>query len=196
MDLLSHLFLPLIPIYLVRRELIATPWLLGIAGFGLLSDFDKFLGMPGVLHSLLTLVPISLALLGVESWLRDELRLSPVIVAFLASHLLLDLLDGGPVPLLFPLVETGIGLQYPARTVFDGSFGVRIDGPLVTLRTAAPRPDNDTYGFITGGGVASMLLFGIVYLTDRWRWWRRSSGATRTASVGPKRSEEPSDDRG
>lgn len=195
MDFLSHLFLPLTAIYVVRREWFDAPWLIGVAGFGLLSDFDKFLGMPGLLHSLVTLVPICLAIVGVETWLRDEFRFSPVIVAFIGSHLLLDFLDGGPVPLLFPLVETGIGLQYPAQTVFDGAFGLRFDGPLVTLRTAAPRPDNVTYGFINGGGVASMLLFGVVYLSDRWHCWRRPpSRASKTAALGPYRSEEPTDD--
>lgn len=195
MDFLSHLFLPLTAVYVVRRDLFTSSWMVGIAGFGLLSDFDKFLGMPGVLHSLVTLGPIALAILGLEYWVRGQLRVSPVIGALLVSHLLLDFIDGGPVPLLFPLIETGIGVQYPAQTVFAGPLGVYLDGPLVALRTAAPRPDSNRYGFITGEGVASMLLFGIVYASDRWHMWRRpSSGTTSTGSRAPRRSDDPSAD--
>lgn len=179
MDFLSHLFIPLTAVYIVRRELFDSPWLLGLAGFGLLSDFDKFLRIPGLLHSLVTLVPICLAILGLEYWLRGELRFSPAIVALIGSHLVLDFVDGGPVPFLFPLIESGVGLQYPAQTVFDGPLGLRFEGPLVSLRTSAPRPTNNTYGFIQGGGVASMLLFGIVYISERW--YGRSGPPTRTS---------------
>lgn len=193
MDFLSHLFLPLTAVYVVRREWFDTPWLLGVAGFGLLSDFDKFLGMPGLLHSLITLVPICLAILAVEHWIRGDLHYSPVIVALVGSHLVLDVLDGGPVPFAFPLIETGIGLQYPARTVFgSGWFGVSIDGPLVALRTSVPRPGNRTYGFIQGAGIASMLLFGLVFASDRWRRWRGSLHRTSSAvSTGQDQTNEP-----
>lgn len=193
MDFLSHLFLPLTAVYVARREVFDSPWLLGLAGFGLVPDFDKFLGMPGLLHSLVTLVPLCLGVVGIEYWLRGKLTLSPVIVALVGSHLVLDFVDGGPVPLLFPLLETGLGLQYPARTVFgQGVFGLHIEGPLASLRTVAPRPENNTYGFIQGAGVASMVLFVIVYSSDRWhaRGVQPSASAPTTDA---DRREEPSD---
>jgi len=169
MDFLSHLFLPLTAVYVTRPTVFESPWLLALAGFGLLSDFDKFLRMPGLLHSLVTIGPICLAVVGTEYRLRGDLRSSPVIVVLIISHLVLDFVDGGPVPLLFPLVETGIGLRYPVQTVFgEGVFGLRFVGPLATVQTTAPQAGNNTYGFITGAGVASLLLFGLVYLTDRW----------------------------
>jgi len=173
MDFLSHLALPLIVAYVVYPAAFPTPAHLGLAGFGLLSDFDKFLGVPGLLHSLITLVPLCLALLGVERVVRGRLRLTPVIVAFIGSHLVLDLLDGGPVPLLFPLIETGIGLQYPVRTVFgNGPFGLAFEGPLIALQTATPRPGHNTYGFIQGSGVASLLAFLCIVVGDRgWKAW-------------------------
>lgn len=165
MDLLTHLFLPLTAVYVLREELFGSPLALSIAGFGLLADFDKFLGRPGLLHSLVTLVPISLAILVGEYHHRGRLEWAPIVVALIGSHLVLDLLDGGPAPLLYPLVETGIGLQYPVRTVFgEGLLGVTWEGPLVTLRTVAPRPGHNTYGFVEGSGVASALLFATVYL--------------------------------
>ncbi|WP_254538270.1 metal-dependent hydrolase [Halomarina litorea] len=169
MDALTHLFLPMTAVYVLRTDLFAdAPWLLGLAGFGLLPDFDKFLGVPGLLHSLVTLVPVGLAVLGVEYALRRDLVVGPVVVALVFSHLVLDVVDGGPVPLLFPFVEGGLGLEYPVRTVFgEGPLGVSFEGPLVTLREATPRPGFNTYGFLGGAGVSSALLFLTVYLGDR-----------------------------
>lgn len=167
MDAISHVFLPLTVAYVLRRELFASPDRLFLAGFGLLSDLDKLLGMPGLLHSLVALVPLSAALLAAEWLHRRELTWSPLVVAFIASHLVLDFVDGGPVPLLYPVVETGIGLEYPARSVFGtGPLGVAIEGPLATMRVRAPRAGFNTYGFVDGAGVASALVFAAIY-----RWW-------------------------
>lgn len=165
MDALTHVFLPLLVAYVLRQELFDSPELLLLGGFGLLPDFDKFLGVPGLLHSLVTLVPISLAVLAAERWYRGEFAYGPVIVALIGSHLVLDFVDGGPVPLLFPFVESGVGLQYPARTVFgQGPLGIAIEGPVATVRVAAPRPGFNAYGFIRGAGVASLLAFLAVYV--------------------------------
>lgn len=174
MDFLTHVFLPLTVAYALRTAFFDTaPERLALAGFGLLSDFDKFLGQPGLLHSLVTLVPLTLAALGTERAVRGELVVTPLLVAFVWSHLLLDFVDGGPVPLLYPFVETGIGLQYPVRTVFgEGPLGLAFKGPLVTLRQATPRPGHNTYGFITGAGVASLLAFLTLVIGSR-RGWRR-----------------------
>lgn len=167
MDVLTHLFLPLVVAYALRRELFDPPWHLGLAGFALLPDFDKFLGYPGLLHSLVTVVPISIALvcigLGVE---RAEY--GAIAVTFLWSHLLLDVLDGGPVPLLSPFLEAGVGLTYPLRTTFgEGLLGIVFHGPPVALRITAPRPGFNTYGFVNGFGVASMLVFVTLYVGCR-----------------------------
>lgn len=164
MDALTHVFLPLTVAYVLRHELFASPNHLLLAGFGLLSDFDKFLGMPGLLHSLVTLVPISLGILAVERWYRGEFLLAPLVVAFIASHLVLDFIDGGPVPLLFPFVEPGIGLQYPARTVFGAApLGVAVEGPIAAIRVATPRPGFNAYGLVKGAGIASLLAFVMIY---------------------------------
>ena len=169
MDSLTHVFLPLTVAYALRRELFETPAHLSLAGFGLLSDFDKFLGQPGLLHSLVTLGPICLVLLAGERWLRGELVLSPVVVAFVLSHLVLDFVDGGPIWPLVPLVDTGIGLQYPVQTVFgDGPVWLTLRGPLVALETGMVRPSGfNSYGFVNGFGVASLLSFLVVYLGSR-----------------------------
>lgn len=164
-DFLTHLFLPLTAAYVVWPDRFRSPAYLGLAVFGLLADLDKFLGHPGLLHSLVTLVPLCAAILLVEQYLRGRLYLAPVVVALILSHLVLDLVAGGLVPLLYPFDTVGIGLQYPARTTFGtGLFGVAIEGPLVSVRTTPPRPGFNTYGFINGYGVASALLFAVVYL--------------------------------
>lgn len=168
MDFLAHIFLPLIAAYILWPERFSSPWRFSVAGFGLLSDFDKFLGIPGLLHSLVTLGPLCVLVLGIERTARDEFDISPILVFFIVSHLVLDFVDGGPVPLFYPFLETGIGLQYPIRTVFGtGPFGIAFRGPLVTLHTTQPRPGHNTYGFITGNGVASALLFAIIYAGRR-----------------------------
>jgi hypothetical protein len=167
-DFLTHLCLPFTAAFVLRRDLLDDVRALPLAGFGLLSDFDKFLGLPGLLHSLVTLVPLALVVLGAERALAGELRWSPVVVALIGSHLVLDFVDGGPVPLLFPLVKTGVGLQYPIQTVFGaGPVGLAFEGSPVALRTTAPRPGHNTYGFIKGAGVASALLFLTVYAGTR-----------------------------
>jgi hypothetical protein len=164
MDFLTHLCLPFTAAYVLRREQLSSVRTLPLAGFGLFSDFDKFLGMPGLLHSLVTIVPIAVAILGLERVVTGELKWSPIVVALVGSHLVLDFVDGGPVPLLFPLVKSGVGLQYPIQTVFGaGPIGLTFEGSLVALRTTAPRPGHNTYGFIKGAGVASALLFATVY---------------------------------
>lgn len=169
-DFLTHIFLPSTAVYVLRRDLFPSPLYLGLGGFGLLADFDKFLGQPGLLHSLVTLVPVCLVLLGAERAWRGESKYGPVIVALVFSHLILDFLEGGPVPLLFPIVETGIGLEYPLRTVFgQGPFGLAFEGPVVRLRTTAPAGGFNTYGFINGFGVANALLFLTIYFEPRWR---------------------------
>lgn len=169
-DFLTHIFLPLTGAYVLRQDCFQSPLYLGLGAFGLLSDFDKFLGDPGLLHSLITLVPLCLAVIAGERWLNDRSAYGPLIAALVCSHLVLDFVDGGPVPLLYPLVETGVGLEYPVRTVFgQGSLGVTFEGSLVQLRTAAPRGGYNTYGFIDGFGVASALLFLTVYAGMEWQ---------------------------
>jgi hypothetical protein len=175
-DFLTHLFLPLTAAYVLRRDLFQSPLYLGVGAFGLLADLDKLLGRPGLLHSLVTLVPLCLVVLGVERWWRGESKHGPLIVALVLSHLVLDFLDGGPVPLLFPLIETGVGLEYPVRTVFgQGPIGLTFEGPLVRLRTSVPSGGFNTYGFINGFGVANALLFLIIYFgSERRRLTARS----------------------
>jgi hypothetical protein len=88
----------------------------------------KFLSRQGLFHALPTMVPPLAALLGIEYRPRRRLRYSVIAVAVLASHRLLDIVDGRIVPLPFPFVEAGTELVYPATvTVGQGPVGV-VDG--------------------------------------------------------------------
>jgi membrane-bound metal-dependent hydrolase YbcI (DUF457 family) len=183
-DLLTHLFLPLTLAVVFRRELFDHPATLALAGFGLFSDFDKFLGEPGLLHSLVTVVPVCLCILAAERLYRGRWQYAPVVAAFVASHLLLDIIDGGPVPLLYPFVERGLGFQYPAQTVFGAEpVGLSVQGSLVSTRVAAPRPGYNTYGFLTGDGIAWLLVFVVVYVGFR-RQKRSEQSVTAAADGG------------
>lgn len=50
MDILAHLFLPITVAYTVRPDLFPSPWYFDLTIFAVLPDFDKLLGIPGLLH--------------------------------------------------------------------------------------------------------------------------------------------------
>lgn len=165
MNALTHIFLPLTVAYAVRPDLFTDPRHLAIGAFGLLPDADKLVGMQGMLHGLLTLVPIAAVLLALEWRVYGRRTYATLAVLFIGSHLLLDFLGGGPVPFLFPVIESGIALTYPITVSFgEGPLRVAFDGPLVALTTGTPQPGYGTFGFVDGFGVASTLAFLVVYV--------------------------------
>lgn len=173
MDALTHIFLPLTIIYVLRSELFESSRYLAFGLLGLLPDFDKFLGLPGLLHSVITLVSLCLVLFALESYSREQLIYSNFVVFFLVSHLLLDLLDGSGVYLLYPVIQTGIGLEYPMQITFgEGPLGISFQGYPVSAFLTQPRSgfaadatiDANTYGFINAFGVTSTILFVIIYV--------------------------------
>jgi len=164
-NVLTHIFLPLLVVYVLYPERFQSPLYLMLGGLGIFPDFDKFLGFPGLLHSLLTILPICIGIVLAEYLFRRRVSLSPFMAVFIGSHLVLDFISGGLVPILFPFIETGFGLQYPARIAFgDGFIGIVLRGSLIELRTTAPQAGFNTYGFIDGSGVAVAVAFLIVYL--------------------------------
>lgn len=174
-DFLTHIFLPLSAAYVIKPEIFDSPLYIGLGLFGLLSDFDKFLGYPGLLHSLITLIPVCLGILWIEHWRKGEILHSPILVFLILSHLVLDLLEGGPVTLFYPIIDAGIGLEYPIRTVFgEGPLGVSFHGPPIKIRIESPKPGHNVYGFMKGVGLANMLLFAIIY-TSRNKYYNPQS---------------------
>lgn len=166
MDILTHLFLPLTVAYVLQPSLLKPPRRLSITIFAVLPDVDKLLGVPGLLHSLLATIPASIVLLGVGRR-YDARRYALIAVLLLHSHLLLDILDGGPVPLLYPLVREGIGLTFPAELVLNQQIG-SIRNPLPAPRMVPTKSDRVTYSLVTGYGVLSALSFLLIYVGTQY----------------------------
>lgn len=166
MDPLTHLAIPLTVAYVLRPDLFPDARYLAITVFGILPDFDKFLGVPGLFHSLLLTIPFSTVFYVVGRRL-DATEYALLAVALLHAHLLLDVLDGGSVTLLFPLVERGVGLTYPTHLVLDGPVGATVERPLPELRVTTTRPGRTRYPLVNGFGVLSVLTFATVYLGTR-----------------------------
>lgn len=162
MDTLTHIFLPLTILYLLKREL--SPAYLPLAFFAILPDFDKIIGIPGLFHSLLTLLPLIFFVLLIEKYLWNGFRISLLISFFLFSHLLLDLLDGGPVAFLYPISKLGIGFEFPMKLVVKSELSIA-DAP-VRIVYSEPRM-SDSYEILSGFGIVSAILFAIVYLKGR-----------------------------
>ncbi len=163
MDFLTHLFLPLTVAYVLWPGTFRRPEYAALAVFGLGPDFDKFLGMPGLLHSLVTLVPLVGVVLALEWAFSRRVRVSAIVAGLLASHLVLDFVGGGPVPLLYPFVDGGPGLTYPIAVEFGaGPLGIAFHGPPVAVDVFTPRPGHNAYGFINSFGVTSLLVFVVV----------------------------------
>ena len=58
------------------------------------------------------------------------------------------------------------GLSGRATTVAAvlSGFGLAVEGQLLATRTTAPRPGFNTYGFITGEGIAWVLVFIVLFI--------------------------------
>lgn len=159
MDLLTHLCLPLAVAYAVRPDLFPTRWHLAIGAAGIVPDLDKLINAPGLFHSLLVTAPLSLAILAVGA-ARDAREYALLGVGLLHSHLLLDIVDGGPVPLFSPLVREGIGFRYPAQLLVGrGPLGVTVVDPLPVVRVTTTNPQRVAYSPLNGVGVLSVLVF-------------------------------------
>jgi hypothetical protein len=166
MDLLTHIFLPLVALYVLKREAFNPPYYFFFALFGILPDFDKLIGMSGLLHSLVTLVPLILVILLFEKLVKGTSMYTGIIAFFIGSHLVLDILDGGPVPFFYPFIKAGIGLEFPLLIAFH-SFSFSFCNMPFQLTYAVPNSGFNTYELLSGFGMASLLLFAVVYLGMR-----------------------------
>lgn len=165
MDVLTHLFLPITVVYAVWPDLFPSPWYFALAVFAVLPDFDKVLGIPGLLHSIFAVGAIGLCVGFVERRISSTTTYTIVATLLLISHLLLDFLDGGPVTFLYPLIETGVGLKYPTEIVFGNTVqDVAVHNPLPRIHANPTNSSRETYPLVNGYGVLSILVFVTVYL--------------------------------
>jgi len=169
-DLLSHIFLPLILIYAVRRKL--KPYHIVLIPFTVFPDLDKFLGVVGLLHSLVMIIPLCLLLMFIELTVRkltnkNSYECSLIASFYVLSHLFLDILDGGPVTLLYPFVKAGIGLSFPATLELGSNpFEFSVNNISPQLIYEVPEPSK-SYEILSGFGVASAILFLLIVSFDR-----------------------------
>lgn len=173
MDLLTHLFLPLTVIYGARMNNIKDRHLLLLSFFALLPDFDVFLGVHrGLFHSLFFVLPIGLLSFFVaESYSR-------YIALFLFSHLTLDFITGG-VPFLYPLIESGIGVEFPLVLKF-GSVPVPVEY-LPKLVPYTPIPvHGESFEAFSSFGIASTVAFLSVFMRKN-----ASPGGSETKTANP-----------
>lgn len=165
MDVLTHLFLPIAVAFAVRPDLFPSPWYFVLAVFAVLPDFDKVLGIPGLLHSIFAVGAIGLCVCLFERRISGTTTYTIVATLLLISHLLLDFLDGGPVTFLYPLIETGVGLKYPTEIVFgDTVQDVAVHNPLPRVHANPTNSSREAYPLVNGYGVLSILVFITVYL--------------------------------
>lgn len=90
---------------------------------------------------------------------------STIAVLLLASHLLLDFLDDGPVTLLYPLIETGVGLESQTRVVFgDAVQDAAVHDPLPRVQIGSTNLSRKSYPLLNGYGILSILAFLSIYV--------------------------------
>lgn len=158
-DLLTHIFLPLIlllSIGLARSK----RYLFLLSPLAIFPDLDVFLGIHrGLFHSLLIIMPIVLlSLITLRQY-------SNYIAFFLGSHLSLDFLAGG-VPFLYPIIETGVGIEFPLVVRFSSPPTIVEYLPRIVFTTPT-LVQGQSYELFSGIGIALLILFGGIYYARR-----------------------------
>lgn len=154
MDLLTHVFLPLIFLYSIDLK---DNRVLMLSSLALFPDLDVFLGIHrGLFHSLFIIIPlIALVYFLAKSYYK-------LSAYFLTSHLFLDFLTGG-VPFLYPLIETGVGVEFPLVVKFSSAPVIVEYLPRIVFSTPSSVVDK-TFELFSSFGIASMLIFLAIYL--------------------------------
>jgi len=155
MDLLTHVFLPLILLAAIGKlKAKYTPLVL----LSILPDFDK-LFFPGILHSVVATAPAFAVLFYLEKRIKHGYEISVISSYFFFSHLFLDFLDGF-VPLLYPISKIGVGIVFPAK-VFIGNSSVAVEDISPQLVFSELKPSN-CYDLFSGFGFASVIFFFLI----------------------------------
>ncbi|MEM2153221.1 MAG: metal-dependent hydrolase [Candidatus Bathyarchaeia archaeon] len=165
MDILTHIFLPLTLTYVLRKDFRAKHFPLAL--LAVLPDFDVFTGTHrGVFHSLLFLAPLACAMLAVEYVFKRQLKYSVLAAGFLFSHIILDLLIGG-VPLLYPLVNLGVGFNFPFIIRFGESVSIVDVMPKIVYNM--PQAVCGEMDAFSGFGIAITAAFIIIYCRQQFQ---------------------------
>ncbi len=159
MDILTHIFLPLTIVYILKKDFKVKYFPLVL--FTIIPDFDVLIGIHrGLFHSIIFLIPLSLLILAIEYIFKRRLKYSLIAIFFLYSHLILDFIAGG-VPFLYPIINQGVGIEFPFIISFRESISI-VD---IMPRFIYYYPQS-VYGEInafSSFGVASVMLFLLIY---------------------------------
>ncbi len=159
MDILTHIFMPLTIVYVLKRELFNRYYTYTLAFFALLPDFDKFIGFPGVLHSFITPMIFIFFIFIIEKSSRGSWIYTSILAFFIFSHLILDILDASPIFPFYPLSSTGLIVEFPLKVSFNNLSFSFIGPPIQIIYTELKTGFNTYEGILNGFGIASMLLF-------------------------------------
>ncbi len=161
MDILTHVFLPLTLVYVLKENFRIQHFPLAL--LAVLPDFDVFTGVHrGIFHSVLFLAPLAVGMLAFEYVLKKRLKISVVAVFFLFSHIFLDFIAGG-VPFLYPLVNMGVGIDFPFILWFGGNVSVVDVSPNIVYNV--PQQVYGEVNAFSEYGVAWAIFFLIIF----WR---------------------------
>jgi len=167
MDILTHIFLPLTALYSVggfRKKYFL------LSMFAILPDFDVFLGVHrGLFHSLIFLLPLAVFLMLLEYGLITKIKYSLVAIFFLFSHLFLDFLAGG-VPFFYPVIDTGVGIEFPFVIEFGSSIAITEFLPKLVYITPE-LVHGKSFNAFSSFGIAAMILFAFMCY---WNWKGRN----------------------
>ncbi len=86
-------------------------------------------------------------------------------IFFLFSHLLLDFLAGG-VPFFYPVIDTGVGIEFPFVISFGSSITITEFLPKLIYITPE-LVHGKSFNAFSGFGIAAMVLFAFMYY---WNW--------------------------
>jgi hypothetical protein len=87
---------------------------------------------------------------------------SKYIALFLSSHLALDFITGD-VPFLYPLVNLGIGVEFPLVIKFDSAPTV-VEWLLKLVFSTPMQVHGQVFDVFSSFGIATLLLVLIIYL--------------------------------
>ena len=159
MDVLSHTFLPLI--FLIAIGKLKARYI-PFAFFSVFPDFDKLI-LPGIFHSIIFAAPLLSILFYAERMLFRGYELASISAFFYFSHLAFVFLDEGPLALLYPISNFGIGISFSAK-IFVSNMTVEDLVPEMIYEELKP---SESYELFSGFGFASMLLFFLILVNRK-----------------------------
>jgi len=162
MDILSHIFLPLILIYGAGLNKIKDSHILVLSSLSIVADYDVLFNIHrSFLHSplLVALITLPLIYIGKKKGFYAQTLFASF---FLFSHILLDFFAGG-IPFLYPFTPLCVGFEFPLVLKFGSSISIEELGPRLTFSMPSVLHETSIDAF-SGFGMVSFILFLFIFL--------------------------------